>query len=94
MEYYIFRNDISGKKIKKALIQKAKQGIEVRFLYDNVGSWFVPPQFYHEMKTDGVKVSPFMKVKASPLIRGRFSALRKKINYHNHRKIVVIDGKI
>jgi cardiolipin synthase len=86
MEYYIFSNDTSGKKIKKALMQKAREGVEVRFLYDNVGTWFVPSHFYNEMKADGVKVSPFMKVK--------FPYFKNKINYRNHRKIVVIDGRI
>lgn len=85
MQYFIFRNDESGTKIKNALMKKAKEGVEVRFLYDNVGSFPVPARFYNEMKSVGVKVYPFLKE--------RF-VLKSKFNYRNHRKIVIIDGGI
>lgn len=86
MEYFIFQNDTTGKKIKEALMRKAAEGVEVRFLYDNVANTRVPPSFYKEMRRAGVIVSPFLKV--------FLPWLRSKVNYRNHRKVVVIDGKI
>ncbi len=86
IEYFIFNNDGTGKKIKEILMRKAVEGVEVRFLYDNVANWMVPTKFYNEMKQTGVQVSSFMKVS--------FRKFRSKINYRNHRKIVVIDGNI
>ncbi len=86
LEYYIVRNDDIGREIKDILIDKAKKGVEVRFLYDAVGSWIVPDSYWDEMKDAGVHVQAFAPVRL-PIIGSR-------INYRNHRKIVVIDGKI
>ena len=86
MEYFRFDNDAIGTKVKEALMQKAEEGIEVRFLYDNAANWMIPASFYREMNTAGVKVSPFFK--------GIFKGRQSTINYRNHRKVVVIDGKI
>lgn len=84
IQYYIFKDDKIGTEIKKALIAKAKEGVEVRVLYDDVGSWKVKKAFYQEMQENGVEVYPFLKVV--------FPVLTSKVNYRNHRKIVVIDG--
>ncbi len=86
IQYYIFSDDEIGTKIKDALIVKAKEGVEVRVLYDDVGSWKVKNHFYKEMEKGGVKVFPFLKVV--------FPVLTSKVNYRNHRKIVVIDGLV
>lgn len=86
IQYYIFCDDAIGAKVKDALIVKAKQGVQVRVLYDDVGSWKVKNQFYQEMKDAGIQVFPFLKVV--------FPILTSKVNYRNHRKIVVVDGKI
>ncbi len=86
IEYFIFNNDETGRKVKSMLMKKASEGVEVRFLYDNVANWAVPKKFYNEMKDAGVEVASFMKVS--------LPALRSKVNYRNHRKIVVIDGQI
>lgn len=86
MQYFLFNNDEIGKKIKSALMKKASEGVQVRFLYDNVANWQIRPSFYNEMKKSGVEVSPFLKI--------RFPSLRSKLNYRNHRKIVVIDGTV
>ncbi len=86
MEYFIFYNDETGKMVKELLMRKASEGVKVRFLYDNVANWFVPAKFYNEMKQSGVEVSPFTKV--------ILPALHSKVNYRNHRKVVVIDGHI
>ncbi len=86
MEYFIFNSDETGTKVKEALMQKAAEGVEVRFLYDNVANWMVPKKFYEEMKQGGVMVTSFMNLK--------LPAFRSKVNYRNHRKVVVIDGNI
>lgn len=86
MEYFIFNNDETGRKVKEALMKKAAEGIKVRFLYDNVANIRVPAGFYNEMSKAGVEVCPFMKI--------RFAPFRSRVNYRNHRKVVVIDGKV
>lgn len=85
MEFFIFKNDETGKIVKKMLMKKASQGIKVRFIYDNVANWRVPRKFYYEMREAGVEVASLMETRY-PLIQS------SKINYRNHRKVVVIDG--
>lgn len=86
LEYYIVRNDQIGKQIQEVLIEKAKQGVEVRFLYDAVGCWALPRLYFDQMKEAGVHVQAFAPV--------RFPLIGSRINYRNHRKIVIVDGKI
>lgn len=86
MQYFIFMNDEIGKRVRAALMRKAEQGVEVRFLYDNVANILILPRFYNKMRKSGVLVTPFMKL--------RFPLLRSRVNYRNHRKLVVIDGTI
>lgn len=83
---YIIENDPLGRLIRDALIEKARQGVEIRFLYDDVGSWKTKENFFELMREEGIEVHPFMPV--------RFPAFTSKVNYRNHRKIIVIDGKI
>lgn len=84
MEYYIYRADAIGREIQKTLIERAKAGVEVRFMYDAVGSLGLPKSFIKELREAGVKVGIYGEV--------RFLALSSRVNYRNHRKIVVIDG--
>lgn len=84
--YYIIRNDEIGNKVIDALTQKAKEGVEVRFLYDEVGSRSLRKKTLKRLIDAGGKVKPFFP-SLMPLINF-------KLNYRNHRKIVVIDGKI
>lgn len=86
LQYYIFCDDEIGNQVKKALIAKAKEGVQVRVLYDDVGSWNVKRQFFDEMKESGIEVYSFLRVV--------FPIFTSKVNYRNHRKIVVIDGKV
>ena len=86
LEYFIFADDKIGNKVKNALIKKAGQGVEVRFIFDDVGSWGLSRKFINELRLAGIKVYSFMPV--------RFPMLTSKINYRNHRKIIVIDGKV
>jgi len=85
LQYYIFADDEIGRTVKKALIEKAEEGVEVRVLYDDVGSWDVNKRFFKEMRNAGIEVYAFLRV-ALPV----FSS---KVNYRNHRKVVVIDGR-
>ena len=84
-EYYIIEDDHIGNLFRKLLIKKAKEGVKVRFIYDDVGCWSLPKHFVDSMSDAGIDVYPFLPV--------RFPSLTNKINYRNHRKIVVVDGK-
>lgn len=86
LEYYIFEDDAVGRLVRDILIDKAKEGVEIRLLYDDVGCWHVPNRFYEEMKEAGIDVRSFLKV--------RFPQFTSKVNYRNHRKIAVIDGTV
>ncbi len=86
LDIYIFADDALGRLVADALIAKAKEGVEVRVIYDDVGCWRVPERFYARMRRAGVLVYPFMPV--------RFPAFTSKVNYRNHRKLCVIDGTV
>ena len=86
MEYYIFEDDAIGRLVRDVLIEKASQGVEVRVIYDDVGCWHVPNRFFEEMRNAGIEVRSFLKV--------RFPLFTSRVNYRNHRKIVVIDGRV
>ncbi|MGC4375403.1 cardiolipin synthase [Fictibacillus sp. Mic-4] len=86
LEYYIVRDDGIGKEIKDILIQKVKEGVEVRFLYDAVGSLRLSREYVAELRREGVQMVPFFPV--------RLPFFNQKINFRNHRKIVVVDGDI
>ena len=81
--YYIIRNDSIGKEVISALATKAEQGVAVRLLYDYAGSFFTPNKFFEPLIINGGEV-----LCCFPLSFGL------RINFRNHRKIVVIDGKI
>ena len=85
LQFYIFEDDNIGKEISHILIEKAKQGVEVRVIYDHVGCFKVSKRFYREMAEAGIEVHPFFKV--------TFPEFATRINWRNHRKIVVIDGE-
>lgn len=86
LQSYIFEDDPVGRLVRDFLIDKARQGVEVRLLYDDVGCWRVPHVFFAEMCDAGIETRSFLKV--------RFPLFTSKVNYRNHRKIVVIDGRI
>lgn len=86
MQYYIWRDDAIGRDIQRILIEKARAGVEVRIIYDGVGSWRLSRSYIHELKQAGVEIYPFLPV-ALPVTAS-------KVNYRNHRKIVVVDGKV
>lgn len=86
LDTYIIEDDPLGNFVADALIDKARQGVEVRLLYDDVGCWRVKDRFFNRMRAVGIQVYAFMPV--------RFPAFTGKVNYRNHRKLCVIDGKV
>lgn len=86
IEYYIFSNDKIGQEISDILIEKSLSGVTVRVIYDHVGSFSVRTRFFKNMRKAGIQVFPFFEV--------TFPQLGTKINWRNHRKLCVIDGRI
>jgi cardiolipin synthase A/B len=86
LEYYIVEDDKIGNELKEILIRKSREGVEVRMIIDDVGSWGLSKRYLKELKSAGVDVRSFMEV--------RFPQLTPRVNYRNHRKIAVIDGEI
>lgn len=85
IEYYIYEDDVIGNQLKDLLIKKAKEGVEVRFIYDDFGSQSIRHTIVKELKNAGVQAFPFHKI--------RLILLANRMNYRNHRKIVIIDGE-
>jgi len=84
LEYYIYENDEIGRAIEKVLIRKAKEGVAVRFIYDDFGSRSIRKNLVRRLRANGVKAFPFLKV--------YFILFANRLNYRNHRKIIVVDG--
>ena len=89
LEYYIVKNDKIGNEIKDILIKKAREGVKVRFIIDKVGSIKLNRKYIKDLKKAGVDIVFYSYVLA-PFLR----FINTQINYRNHRKIVIIDGKI
>lgn len=87
MEYFYFRRGEMGRRFKEALMEKARQGVKVRFIRENIANFDIRPRFYNEMKSAGVEV-----VRFSPSLSNLFS-VATKLNYRDHRKIAIIDGR-
>lgn len=85
-QFYIIRHDTTGQQFKQVLMDKAREGVKVRVIYDGVGCVRLDKRYITELKSAGVEVVTFF-----PVI---LPFLNNKLNYRNHRKIVIIDGKI
>jgi len=85
VQFYIVHSDALGNELKSRLIAKASQGLRVYFLYDELGSMGLPSEYIDELRQANVKIAPFNTRKGK---RNRF-----QLNFRNHRKIVVVDGK-
>ena len=85
-QYYIIRNDELWQEIEKVLIRKARQGVEVRVLFDSMGCRGMHNSDWVRLEKAGIEVAEFF-----PAVLGK---LQLRVNYRNHRKIVVIDGRI
>ncbi|WP_156290155.1 cardiolipin synthase [Oceanobacillus salinisoli] len=86
LQYYILRNDELGKRISETLIKKAKEGVEVRVLYDDMGSRSINSKFLKRLRREGIQIEAFFP--------SRFLHINLEINYRNHRKLAIIDGEI
>ena len=84
IDMYIIEDDPLGNLVADALIDKAREGVEVKVIYDDVGCWNVSHRFFERMRDEGIEVVAFLPV--------RFPSFTSKVNYRNHRKLVVIDG--
>ncbi len=84
IQFYKITYDGIGKKLKKHLIKQAKNGIKVYFLYDDIGCHKLPKSYFKELRHSGVQVSTFKTFK--------WFSTKMRLNFRNHRKIVVIDG--
>ena len=86
LEYYIFSEDKIGNELKDLLIKKSREGVEVRIIVDDVGSWDLKEKYFKKLREEGIEIYPFMEV--------RFPRLTSRVNFRNHRKILIVDGII
>lgn len=86
VEYYIIKDDETGRAFMDALKERLRAGVRVRLIYDDVGCMRLGDDYFNEFKSLGGEVYPFLPV--------MFPSLTRSLNYRNHRKILVIDGKI
>lgn len=84
IEYYIYEDDDIGRKIEEVMIKKAREGVTVRFIYDDFGSSSIRKSTVRRLRENGVHCTPFYKI--------RFLWLANSLNYRNHRKIIIVDG--
>ncbi|MBQ9766295.1 MAG: cardiolipin synthase [Lachnospiraceae bacterium] len=85
IQYYVIRNDDLFARICKHLVRKVEEGVEVRILYDSLGGGIVPGRVWKEIEKKGIITNEFY----APILKKVYL----RVNYRNHRKIVVIDGK-
>jgi len=86
IQYYIIKNDVLFERIRKELVQKAAEGVEVRILFDSMGCRTVPHSYWKQLSEEGIKTAEFFPA--------FFKRLQLRINFRNHRKIVVIDNRV
>lgn len=85
VQYYIIRDDEIGGQLKQVLIEKAQQGVPVYLLYDEIGSYRLGRYYLRQLEQAGVEVKPFHSTKGP--------GNRFQLNFRNHRKLVIADGK-
>lgn len=85
LQYYIFIDGDLVDRFLELFERKVKEGVQVRLIYDGLGSWELSRANIKKFKEIGVKIQAFMPVKFGMLAR---------VNYRNHRKILIVDGKI
>lgn len=86
VQYFIIENDTIGGELIGLLIDKAREGVKVKVLYDYVGSFYMRPRVLRQMREAGIEVHPFLEL--------TFMQFAFRVNWRNHRKIVVIDGNV
>lgn len=88
MEYYIIKDDNMGNRLREALIERARAGVKIKIMYDPIGCYpllITRRHFFGSMRAEGIEIFAFMQDKR---------LYYRNINYRNHRKIAIIDGKI
>ena len=85
IQFFIVHDDDIGNELKRRLINKATEGVRVFFLYDEIGCHKLPATYIKELRDAGVKMHSFQTT--------RGSGNRFQLNFRNHRKIVVTDGR-
>jgi len=85
IEYYIIADDNIGNRLKDLLIKKSREGVKIRMIIDDVGSWSLGKKYISDLQKNGIQIYPFMEV--------RFPRLTSRVNFRNHRKILIVDGK-
>jgi cardiolipin synthase len=90
METYIFEDDDTGRLFADELTARAKAGVKVRVIYDAVGSFKTPKEFFKAMSDGGVEVLEFNPVGTQTLLKGGLALL----NQRDHRKITIVDGRV
>jgi cardiolipin synthase len=86
IEFFIFRGDACGREVLEAMCQASRRGVQVRFLYDSIGAYDLPRAWLRQLQRAGGQHAAFL-----PVLHPRLYRLR--VNWRNHRKIVVIDGR-
>ncbi len=86
VQFYILRDDGLGSDLKDRLVERSKAGVKVYFLYDEIGSHALPRSYLDECRAAGIDIRPFHTTKGK--------ANRFQVNFRNHRKIVVVDGRV
>lgn len=86
VQFYIVKDGTVARRLSDALIRKARSGIRVYFLYDEIGCWKLPAAYLNSMRAASIEVSGFKTTRGR---RNRF-----QINFRNHRKLLVVDGRI
>ena len=88
LEYFRFGNDASGREVRDALLKKASEGVEVRFINNNMSAWRIPTSYFNDMRKGGMEVKNFTS------IRYGWHIWLMRLNHQDHRKMVIIDGKV
>lgn len=86
VQYFIIENDDVGTDLLNLLIEKAREGVQVRVLYDYVGSFYMSSRLLKQMRNAGIEVHAFLELS--------LATFAFRVNWRNHRKIVVIDGQV
>lgn len=86
IQYYIIKNDVLFERIRKELVKKVEEGVEVRILFDSMGCRTVPHSYWNRLNEEGIRTAEFFPA--------FFKRLQLRINFRNHRKIVIIDNRV
>ena len=86
VQFFIVHDDEIGRELQQRLVRKARAGVKIHFLYDEIGSHDLPSSYLAALREAGIEAVPFNST------RGRGN--RFQLNFRNHRKITVVDGKV